>query len=131
VDHATVGSRTTAEALLLGLRCNGLVNHLDVVVVVTVGRLLVVLVVLLLLMQTDAQGLHAHAHTHPDANAHIGTGYKVEEVRLREILGTKGLADVHASRCGHILGADHLLSLKRQSSALKNQVLVKFQLWIS
>jgi len=139
VDHVVaVGSRTTAQALLLGLRRNGLVHHLNVVVIIivvvvvavmTVGRLLVVLVVLLLLlMQTDAQRLHTHAHSHAYADAHIGTGHKVKKVCLREILGTKGLADVHASRCGHILGADHLLSLKRQISAFKNQVLVNSKL---
>lgn len=99
-----------------------------VVIVVVTMRLVVGMMVVLLLVQADAKGLHAHTNTNAHANtdAHVGSGDKVEEVRLRKILGPEGFADVHTSRCGEVLGADHLVSLKRQSSALKTNEWFKF-----
>lgn len=82
---------------------------------------LMVLLLLLLLLQADAN-TDAHIDTDTDtdanANAHVGRCDKIEEVRLREILGTKGFTYIHASRCGHILGADHWLCVDFQCEKL-------------
>lgn len=75
--------------------------------------LMVLLLLLLLLLQADTN-TDTHIDTNANANAHVGRCDKVEEVCLREILGTKGFTYIHARRCGHILGANHWLCVDFQ-----------------